>query len=108
MPDLVGAPQGLLSSGLPLAGIRKAIAVAAKKIVAVPMQLGNRSPAVDSIHHAGTDEIRPYAAEAALHPDNADGLRHVLPRVASNARAVREMQPVCLGTQGDGSDRLAL
>ena len=93
---------------LALAGVREAIAMPAQEIAPRPVQLGDAPAAGDPVHHAGTDEIWPRAAEAAGHADDADGLVDVLPLAAADAHAIGEMQPIVLGAQIDRGDLFAV
>ena len=74
LPDLVGAPQRPVPCVFALAGMGEPVAMPAQEIAHRPVQLGDAPPAGDAVHHAGADEIRPCAAEAAGYADDADGL----------------------------------
>jgi hypothetical protein len=86
----------------------EAIAMAAEKISACPIEFGDAPPAGDAIHHARTDEITPTATEAAGHADDADGLHRVLPLATIDAHAIGKVQSVGFGAHGNRGDLLAV
>jgi hypothetical protein len=61
------------------------------------MELGDAPSACDAVHHAKADEIRATAAEPARNADDADGLFHVVPLAAGDARAIGKVETEASG-----------
>src|SRR5262249_1205769 len=108
LPDFAGAPESPLPRVLALAGISKAIAMAAEKIAAGAVQLSAPPPACDAIHDARADEVRTAAAKPAGHLDDAHSLRDVFPVATVNLDAVRKANAVGLRLEADPSNTLVL
>lgn len=92
--DLVGAPQRAVPCALALTGVRQSAAMAAQEIAPRAVQTGDALTTGDPVHDAGANEIRSDTAKPARRANDADGLRHILPKAAANAHAVEQMWPV--------------
>jgi hypothetical protein len=95
-PDLVRTPERPVPSVLALAGMGETIAMPTQEIAPRSVQLGNALATGHAVHNAWANEIWPRPTEAALHANNVDGLRHILPITTGDPYSIGQVQPSAL------------
>ena len=104
--NVIGPPQCPVVAIFALRCIGKPITMTAEKVCSASVKLGYPPIASNPVDNARTDKIRPRAADAARHPDNACRLLDILPFFAVLPNPIRQDQSIAIAPEPDRGDPL--